>query len=88
MFYNGNLDIVCHHSGTLELFNAMSTWSGIGAYHNAQQDVYKMNGETVGYLKSVQNLRLFTIRNAGHMAPRNQPEVAYEMFSKFLDGTF
>ena len=45
------------------------------------------NGEVAGYLKSVQNLRLFTMRNAGHMVPYSQPEFSLDMFQRFLDRT-
>ncbi len=40
-----------------------------------------------GYLKSVRNLRLFTMRNAGHMVPYSQPIYSYDMFNSFLEGT-
>ena len=32
------------------------------------------------------NLRLLAIRNASHMAPRDKPEVALDMFTKFIKG--
>ncbi len=36
--------------------------------------VYEVNGETAGYITSSDNLRVFVMRNAGHAAPRFQPE--------------
>ena len=86
LFYNGNLDIVCHHTGTIEMLNAMENWSGKEEFLRTSAEIFEVNGDTAGYLTSVQNLRLLAVRNAGHMVPRSQPEVAYEMFSKFLQG--
>eukprot|EP00095_Tigriopus_kingsejongensis_P005173 maker-scaffold237_size242172-snap-gene-1.30 protein:Tk05173 transcript:maker-scaffold237_size242172-snap-gene-1.30-mRNA-1 annotation:"venom serine carboxypeptidase" len=87
LLYNGNFDIICHHTGTLNMFRAMETWSGIEEYHTTDAQTYKVNGKVVGYLTSVQNLRLFVMRNAGHMVPRSQPEFAFAMFNDFVSGT-
>ena len=80
------MDIVCHHTGTLEMFNAMTDWSAIDEFHNTESTIYNVNGETAGYLTSVQNLRLLVLRNAGHMVPRSVPEVADDFFNKFIQG--
>ncbi len=87
MFYNGNLDIVCHHTGILEMFNNMENWSAIDAYQQAQKEVYRVNGLNAGYLTQVQNLYLIAMRNAGHMVPRSQPEFAFQLFSDFISGS-
>ena len=80
------MDIVCHHTGTLNMFAAMEEWSGIDEYYQTERTVYRVGGVVAGYLKSVQNLRLMLMRNAGHMVPRSQPEYAYDMFNKFVQG--
>ncbi len=46
----------------------------------------EVNGETAGYLKSVGNLRMYVMRNAGHMVPRSQPVNALAMFTDFING--
>ena len=61
--------------------------SAIQEYYSTPRRSFRVNGEVAGYIKSVQNLRMFVMRNAGHMVPRSQPEYGYEMFSQFLDGT-
>ena len=48
---------------------------------------WRSSGEVAGYLKSVDNLRLFTMRNAGHMVPRSQPAFGQDMFENFIAGT-
>ena len=68
------------------MFAAMDTWSEIDNYYSADRSVYRVGIHTAGYLKSVGNLRMFVMRNAGHMVPRSQPEYAQAMFEDFISG--
>ena len=82
---------ICNHPGILAMFDQMNSWSGAGTrYYEAENAPWSSkfsNGETVGYLKSVDNLRMFTMRNAGHMVPRSQPAYGQDMFENFIAGT-
>lgn len=86
MIYNGNLDIICDHSGILNMFAKMNTWSAIDDYFTTDMEPFISNNQVAGYLKSVQNLRLFVMRNAGHMVPRSQPEFAFDLLQQFING--
>ena len=86
LIYNGNVDLICNHPGVVKMIDAMETWSGKDKYYRTDRRVWKVNGETAGYLKSVDNMKLFVMRNAGHMVPRSQPEYSLDMFSKFIGG--
>ena len=68
------------------MFAAMENWSEIDNYYTTQRSVYRVGFQTAGYLKSVGNLRMFVMRNAGHMVPRSQPEWAQAMFEDFISG--
>ncbi len=68
------------------MFEAMTTWSGKDLFYRTEQNPYYVGGETAGYLKSVKNLKLFVMRNAGHMVPRSQPAYSLDMFEKFITG--
>nr|AKO90273.1 cathepsin A4 [Tigriopus japonicus] len=88
LIYDGNFDIICNHSGILDMFAAMTTWTGLDKYYQTDRSVFKdRNGDVVGYLKSVDNLRMFVMRNAGHMVPLSQPLASQDMFEQFLDGS-
>ena len=80
---------ICNHPGILAMFDQMNSWSGAGTrYYEAENAPWSSkfsNGETVGYLKSVDNL--FTMRNAGHMVLRSQPAYGQDMFENFIAGT-
>lgn len=86
LLYNGNFDIICNHSGVLKMIEAMRNWSGKDKYYRTKRSVYAVGGETAGYLKSVDNLKLFAMRNAGHMVPRSQPKFSLQMFKDFISG--
>ena len=50
-----------------------------------KKNYFQVGGETGGYLKSVDNMKLFVMRNAGHMVPRSQPKYSLDMFTKFIN---
>ena len=69
------------------MLDKMTSWSGADSYYEAENKPWRSSGEVAGYLKSVDNLRLFTMRNAGHMVPRSQPAFGQDMFENFIAGT-
>eukprot|EP00092_Neocalanus_flemingeri_P007452 GFUD01008048.1.p1 GENE.GFUD01008048.1~~GFUD01008048.1.p1 ORF type:complete len:467 (-),score=127.97 GFUD01008048.1:70-1470(-) len=87
LIYDGNFDIICNHSGVLDMVNDLD-WSGADAYSKAQREVYYYNSkEVVGYLTKAENLNLLVVRNAGHMVPLSQPRYAQQMLEEFTAGT-
>jgi len=87
LIYNGNFDIICDHSGILDMIDDLN-WSGQDNYQNALRSVYKSsNGDVIGYLTKADNLNLLAVRNAGHMVPLSQPPYAQQMIEEFTDGT-
>ena len=52
--------------------------------------VYTYNQQTAGYLTQWKNTKLafLTIHGAGHEVPTYKPDVALDMWSKYLSGTF
>jgi len=85
LIYDGNFDIICNHSGVLDLINDME-WSGKNAYNRASRHPYRYGKELVGYLKKAENLNLLVVRNAGHMVPLSQPAWAQQMIEDFTSG--
>jgi len=85
LIYDGNFDIICNHSGILDLINDME-WSGKAQYNVADRSAYRYGRELVGYLKKADNLNLLLVRNAGHMVPLSQPPWAQQMLEDFTNG--
>jgi len=86
LIYDGNFDIICNHSGILDMIADMQ-WKGKSDYDKAARKVYYYsNNDVVGYLKKAQALDLLLVRNAGHMVPLSQPAYAQQMIEDFTSG--
>merc|ERR1719187_33879 len=86
LMYNGNFDIICNHSGILDMIADMQ-WKGKADYDRASRSVYHYsNNDVIGYLKKAQKLNLLVVRNAGHMVPMSQPPYAQQMIEDFTSG--
>jgi len=85
LIYDGNFDIICNHSGVLDLINDLQ-WSAAGDYDRASREAITFGNDVLGYLKSAGNLRLLVVRNSGHMVPMSQPPWAQYMIDQFTGG--
>merc|ERR1711872_613654 len=85
LIYNGNFDLICHHSAILDMVNDLD-WSGADAYSKASRQTYFFGNDVVGYLTKAENLNLLLVRNAGHMVPMSQPAHAQQMIEDFTSG--
>jgi len=86
MLYNGINDIVCHHTGVVAMLNDMQDWSLANEFPTTESQIWTFEGQTAGYLTSLGNLRLLALRNGNHMAPRDAPGAALQMFQDFTGG--
>merc|ERR1719516_580428 len=87
LIYDGNFDIICNHSGILDMLADMQ-WIGKSEYEKAVRSIYKQKGtgDVIGYLTAADTLRLLVVRNAGHMVPLSQPPYAQQMIEEFTSG--
>eukprot|EP01039_Chlorochromonas_danica_P002025 gene2024-2208_t len=85
LVYSGDDDSVCGTIGT-------QSWIWNLGYEPAANawKTYTVNQQTAGYLTQWKNTKLgfLTIHGAGHEVPTYKPEVAYDMFKRFLAGEF
>jgi len=87
MSYNGNTDIICHHTGNFVMFDN-ADWNGKSSWDAAEDQPWRNdNGDTAGYVTRADNLYFVRVSNAGHAVPRFQPENSLQLFSQFIDGT-
>jgi len=85
LIYDGNFDIICNHSGVLDMIADMQ-WDGKADYDKAGRSAYHYGTEVVGYLKQAKNFDVLVVRNAGHMVPLSQPPWAQQMLEDFTAG--
>jgi len=88
MYYSGNTDMKCHHTGNFRMFDN-ANWNGKSAWEEAEDEPYlsQNTGFTVGYITRADNLYFVRVSNSGHTVPIFQPEVAFQLFSQFINGT-
>lgn len=85
-FYNGVLDLVCHHVGTEVALDNMP-WEHRDAWKLADRYVFLVdNNELAGFLKQFRNLFYFKVLHAGHMVPLDVPNVAFAMMKTLVYG--
>ncbi|KAM3137794.1 hypothetical protein pb186bvf_010044 [Paramecium bursaria] len=84
--YNGQNDLICSGPGT-------SRWT-YQLTHNNTSEFQKLDfepirlvkdGTVVGYKKQAGNLWYWTINNAGHLVPYDQPEAALYLVKTFVE---
>ena len=85
LFYNGDKDLLCCHTGTDMLLDSMK-WSQTSEWKHAPRGVWMVDNRPAGYTKSLGNLEYVTVYNSGHMVYYNQPVRCLDMVRRFLKG--
>ena len=84
LVYSGDDDSVCGTVGTQSWIWDM----GYTTVPTKTWTEYAFEGQTAGYatMWPKQKLAFVTIRSAGHEVPAYKPEVALDLFTKYLQG--
>lgn len=86
LFYSGQLDIIVNYI-CVENFFYNLVWSGAKKWRVAKRKQWRIDGpQVVGFVRQVDNLTEVMIRNAGHIAPFDQPWPTLDMFRRFING--
>lgn len=85
LVYSGDDDSVCGTVGTQDWI-----WSLGYEVAGAQWTPYMVNKQTAGFLTKWTNTKLgfLTVHGAGHEVPTYKPDVALDLFTRFLAGEF
>mmetsp|Transcript_5942 Transcript_5942/g.13516 ORF Transcript_5942/g.13516 Transcript_5942/m.13516 type:complete len:481 (-) Transcript_5942:58-1500(-) len=87
LVYSGQLDVIIGAALT-EAFLPKVQWSGQQAYIDADRAVWRVqdtDAEVAGYVRQVKQFTQVVIRNAGHIAPYDQPERSFDMITRFVE---
>ena len=84
LIYSGKDDYICNYLGGKAWTESME-WPGKSDFIEKNLTNWVYNGVNVGEFKTVANLTLLFIENAGHMVPMNQPEISLAMVRNFLN---
>lgn len=82
--YSGQMDLVGNALGTEAWINSMN-WSRLPDFQKSRRMLFAGSvGHPKGYIKSLDNLTVFWIMDAGHLVPMDQPELALKMLRHIL----
>lgn len=81
LFWNGDRDLLCCHTGTELLLDSMQ-WSNASSWKTANRGVWMVNDRVAGYTKKLGNLQYVTVYNSGHMVYYNQPALALDLVKR------
>lgn len=85
LIYSTQLDVIVPHVGLRKLVNTLR-WAGAEDFGKARQELWKVDDDVAGYIKSFENLSYLFMRNAGHSAPYDQPHWSFRMITDFTRG--
>ncbi|XP_054785591.1 serine carboxypeptidase-like [Prosopis cineraria] len=85
LVYAGDKDLICNWLGNARWVEAME-WSGQDAFLKSPNVSFVVDGKEAGRLLSHEPLSFLKILEAGHMVPMDQPKVALEMLTRWMQG--
>ena len=59
-------------------------WAYKKQFNKAKRCVWYTGNQVAGYAKTSNGLTQVTVRNAGHLAPIDQPEILLDLFNRFI----
>mmetsp|Transcript_17843 Transcript_17843/g.21674 ORF Transcript_17843/g.21674 Transcript_17843/m.21674 type:complete len:550 (-) Transcript_17843:123-1772(-) len=85
LIYAGDVDYVCNWLGNQAWVRKLK-WKGHCQYNSAKEAEWLVDGKPAGKAQSFGGLTFLQVYQAGHMVPMDQPKVALEMLSGFVEG--
>ncbi|CAE7760255.1 unnamed protein product, partial [Symbiodinium microadriaticum] len=83
LLYSGEFDLNCNFIGTLNTLED-NLWDG-RQWKEASRALYVVDGDGRGMHYQLGKLSFLIVKNSGHLLPMDQPAVALDMISRFLE---
>lgn len=87
LIYAGDKDYICNWLGN-ELWTHALEWTGQDKFVERNMSNWKIDGETVGEVKSSGPLTFLRLYDAGHMVPHDQPKNSLAMANTWVSGNY
>uniref|UniRef100_A0A1I8A6L3 Carboxypeptidase n=1 Tax=Steinernema glaseri TaxID=37863 RepID=A0A1I8A6L3_9BILA len=81
--YSGQLDLICDVIGTEKWMSKLS-WPYLKQFSEAPRETFDADSKFAGYSKKYKNLEFYSVFNAGHMVPQDNPAGALKMLDMIL----
>ncbi|XP_066250446.1 vitellogenic carboxypeptidase-like [Euwallacea similis] len=82
LVYTGQVDIICGYPMVLDYLKTLN-FTGADEFFNSTREIWNVNDEVAGYVRTGGNLVELMVRDAGHMVPRDQPKWGYDLLYRF-----
>ena len=84
LFYNGLDDGKDSNFLSTQRWLSEMNWAYKKQFNKAKRCVWYTGNQVAGYAKTSNGLTQVTVRNAGHLAPIDQPEILLDLFNRFI----
>ncbi|GBL86641.1 putative serine carboxypeptidase CPVL [Araneus ventricosus] len=86
LIYNGQLDVIIPYPLTINFLKSVN-WTQAVEYKRAKRHIWRLKGsnEIAGYVHNVGDFYEVLVRNVGHILPYDNPEVGFDLISRFID---
>ncbi|GFT56660.1 probable serine carboxypeptidase CPVL [Nephila pilipes] len=84
LIYNGQLDLNQPYPNMVYFLRSIE-WNQSEEFRNADKKIWRLNNEIAGYVHNVGDFYLALVRSAGHIVPRDQPEFAFDLITRFIN---
>lgn len=86
LVYAGQDDIICASPMMENMLDSLE-WDGSDGFGKAYREIWSDSDDVAGYIRRYSRLSTAMIRNAGHMAPIDQPKWVYLLVKNFITGS-
>ncbi|GFQ91983.1 probable serine carboxypeptidase CPVL, partial [Trichonephila clavata] len=84
LIYNGELDLNQPYTLMVDFLHTIE-WNRSDELRNADKKIWRLRDEIAGYVYHVGDFSLAVVRSAGHIVPRDQPEYALDLITRFIN---
>ena len=84
MIYAGDVDFICNYLGN-QAWTLALKWEHTSEFNDAEELPWNHDS---GLIRSSHNLSFVQVFDAGHMVPTDQPEVALDLITQFINSEF
>ncbi|KAJ1950743.1 hypothetical protein FBU59_000536 [Linderina macrospora] len=86
LIYAGDADFVCNWYGN-KAWSMELEWPGKAGFNAASDDVWSVEGQDAGEVRTHGNFTFLRVFGAGHMVPYDQPVNSLDMINKWISNT-
>jgi len=83
LVYTGQDDLICNTLGTTQYLEELE-WRGQQGYRASKAELWRVDGQAAGHVRTYDTLMQAVVIGAGHMVPRDQLRRSRDLLRQFL----